>query len=241
MELVKKGDESEIKVYLETHKERKWMLDAASKTKEQIENDHSADEIARYAASHPRQKAFMQCAQAGNMFSTKPKAKAAITTAPAPAPQVARTPAPQPNEAVAQPMHHERTPELSPQSSSSSMNSRVSVETNLSAPDRATTGSLTFSIGSTKPVTTPLAIPINVTLSIAPTGLRPGYNMTEVLSIYHDMAFALEALRTKPPVVVGARLASDNLWEEDGAGRKGVAGARLGDDGLWAEEDLIRV
>ncbi|KAK3706027.1 hypothetical protein LTR37_013021 [Vermiconidia calcicola] len=61
--LVKKGDAQDIKTYLETHKDRNWMVDAAIKAKDQVENE-SEEEIETYCINHPEQTDFFSAAVA---------------------------------------------------------------------------------------------------------------------------------------------------------------------------------
>jgi hypothetical protein len=71
IQLADAGDEFNTRVYLETHKERKWMVDAAVKAKEQIEEGHSEEQLAGYMEMYPRQRAFLQYAR--KIWKPKPK------------------------------------------------------------------------------------------------------------------------------------------------------------------------
>ena len=58
---VKNGDKRDLEIYIETHKERKWMVDDAKKAKELVENS-TEDEIEAYCEAHPTQKDFVKFA-----------------------------------------------------------------------------------------------------------------------------------------------------------------------------------
>jgi hypothetical protein len=63
------GSDKATKAYVEAHKERAWMVEAAVKAKHQIE-EQSEEEVKAYCDKHPRQKVFLNAAK--HVFKPKP-------------------------------------------------------------------------------------------------------------------------------------------------------------------------
>lgn len=60
--LVRNGDSRDLVIYIETHPDRKWMLDAAKQAKELVENS-TKGEIQTYCEENPTQEGFIKFAE----------------------------------------------------------------------------------------------------------------------------------------------------------------------------------
>ena len=261
--LIYRNNERATQVYVETHPERKWMVEAAAKAKEQIENGDSKEELERYCLAHRPHTNFLKFAK--NIFSAKPKPEpklkeeekkggACQSPSQSAPPQCAtetavresrEEPTTQPAktssvEPAVRASSKEPTPELSPSSSARTGDSFASAEMTPLTPAQAT-GTLTTTFydvdgGLLGTHTAVLAVPAQIAMSV--TSMARHFDPRGLKQEVDKMAKAVRAVGQQPQVVSRARFTEEGLWEEDLQKTWVVVGAKQGADGLWSGEDV---
>lgn len=214
-ELIAKADERSIREYIETHKDRQWMIDAARKARTQLENDTEED-IKAYCSANTKQRFFVEAARAA-LPSEKARASVdsgrsvkcpAATQAPAAekTSSVTQTPAAAKASADAKVPAASRVTEQQPPSSQQQKGSQG---TKMATALGMLTASL-YDIAGTFLGIHQFKIDAPIQAKMDVTAQSEGFGPQQLIEGLEALA---NAMKYRNPALPGARLADDGIWE----------------------------
>ena len=197
---VKLDNDAKTADYLNRHADRKWMLDAAKKAREQVENDSEA-EIEAYCAANPMQPTFLRAARA--VFTPSP-ANLMDDAVPSTNDELVTTASATPSPRAA----------AVDSSSTETSDTEASAETDITTPpSRLGTLAATFfsAAGAFLGIHhVGVNAPVQATMTV--TTRREGYDPRELIGSIDALA---QSMFDRSQGLEGVHLADDGLWENE--------------------------